>query len=145
MTSLKNSPVPIYGDQSFRGDCPREGLEQVSIFNWLRKNHPQYYAVAVHIRNEDQGSARKALKIKAEGGMVTGASDIQIPGCPSMVCEVKRADMTKSRFGKGQPEYLQASKDVGAFACVVLGARGFVEAFNDWLKSQPSHKKEGGD
>ena len=136
MTSLKNSPVPIYGDMSFRGACPLEKVEQVSIFNWLRMHHPQYYAVAVHIRNEDQGSARKAAKIKAEGGMVTGASDVQIPGCPSMVCEVKRKDPTKSRFGEGQPEYLQAAKDVGAFACVALGAEGFVKAFEDWLWEQ---------
>lgn len=140
MTSLKNSPVPIYGDMDFRGDCPLEKVEQASIFNWLRVNHPQYYAVAVHIRNEDQGSARKAMRIKAEGGMVTGASDVQIPGCPSMVCEVKRRDMTKGRFQKGQPEYLQAAKDVGAFACVALGAEGFVKAFYDWERLQPKNK-----
>lgn len=131
-----SSPVPIYGDITFRGKCHLEKVEQASIFNWLRVNHPEYWAVAVHIRNEDQGSARKAAKIKAEGGMVTGASDVQIPGCPSMVCEVKRRDITQSRFQKGQPEYLKAAIDIGAFACVALGAEGFILAFNEWKEMQ---------
>lgn len=132
----QSSPVPIYGDIKWRGKCPLEGTEQASAFNWLRIHYPQYWAVAVHIRNEDQGSARKAIRIKAEGGFVKGASDIQIPGCPSMCCEMKRKDITKSQWQTGQKEYLSAASDVGAFACVALGAEGFALAFSEWLSSQ---------
>jgi hypothetical protein len=50
---LKDCPVPIYGDATWRGKCPPEHVEQVSFFSRLRREYPDSYGlIAVHPRNE---------------------------------------------------------------------------------------------
>ena len=133
---LNNCPVPIYGDQSFRGKCPVESMEQMTFFNRLRMAHPATYGLlAIHPRNEGQlrgGQFAAISKHRAEG-MSKGASDVVIPGVLSFVCEIKRRDHTKSKWEECQPEYLAAAQSVGAFACVALGADAAWQAFSDWL------------
>lgn len=127
--------LPVYGDTSFRGKCPKEDLEQVSFFNRLRGEYPDTWGViALHPRNEglrEKGQFSTVLKHKAEG-MTRGAADVIIPASPSFVCEIKRRDHTLSHWQEGQQEYLQASQAAGAFACVSLGAIGAWEAFEVW-------------
>lgn len=129
-------PFPVYGDTSFRGQCPKENAEQVTFFNKLRTNYPDTWgALALHPRNEQQlrgGQHRGMIRQKAEG-MTPGASDVIIPGHVSFVCEIKRADHTKSKWQPGQIEYLTAAHKAGAFACIALGWRGAWDAFEDWL------------
>lgn len=71
--------------------------------------------------------------------MATGASDVVIPGAPAFVCELKRRDHTKCTWQGGQQEYLRASQDAGAFACVALGWEAAWQAFGDWLALQKQH------
>ena len=127
--------IKCYGDMSFRGDCPKEGAEQVTFFNRLRTEYPDSYGkIGVHPRNEQQlrgGQFRALARQKAEG-QTKGASDIIIPGSPAFVCELKRRDHTKCRWQDGQVEYLEASQQCGAFACVALGADAAWEAFKEW-------------
>lgn len=127
--------LPVYGDTSFRGKCPKEDLEQVSFFNRLRGEYPDTWGViALHPRNEglkEKGQFSTVLKHKAEG-MTKGAADVIIPASPSFVCEIKRRDHTLSHWQEGQQEYLQAAQAAGAFACVALGAVGAWEAFGVW-------------
>ena len=134
--------IEIYGDMSFRGDCPAESLEQMSFFNRLRKEYPDTFgAVAIHPRNEglkEKGQFSTVLKHKAEG-MTKGASDIIIPGNPTFICEVKRRDHTKSKWQEGQVEYLMAARVVGSVVCVALGASAAWQAFEDWRRDFYGH------
>lgn len=125
--------LPVYGNADYRGDCPPESAEQKTFFNWLRMQHPQTWGlIALHPRNEGQRTHGQTWHQKAEG-MTTGASDIIIPARFAFVCELKRQDHTKSKLEAGQPEYLEAAKNAGAFVCVALGWEGARDAFNDWL------------
>ena len=137
--NLKNLPFPVFGDQTFRGKCPRESVEQITFFNQLRQGFPDTYgALAIHPRNEQQlrgGQHRGMIKQKAEG-MTPGASDVIIPGHVTFVCEIKRQDHTQSKWQTGQIEYLTAAYEMGAFACVALGWRGAMDAFEAWRRDQ---------
>jgi len=130
-----NPLIPVYGDISFRGKCPKEDVEQVSFFNKLRAEYPASWGIlALHPRNEglkEKGQFSTVIKHKAEG-MTAGASDIIIPAATSFVCEMKRRDHTLSAWQDKQEDYLLASAEAGAFACVALGAVGAWEAFEAW-------------
>lgn len=124
--------LKVYGDQSFRGDCPSETLEQVTFFNWLRTEYPHTLGrIAIHPRNEGVRSHYQAMRDKAEG-MTPGAPDIIIPASPAFVCELKRQDHTKSKWQDGQIEYLKACHDEGAFVCVALGYAAAIKALEEW-------------
>ena len=126
--------IPIYGDQTFRGKCPTETVEQSSFFNRLRREYPDTWGrIALHIRNEGKRNVRQMQSIKGQGGFVAGASDVVIPGCPAFVCELKRLDHRQSTWQDGQIAYLEACHAAGAFACVALGAVGAWSALQDWL------------
>jgi len=131
--------IKIYGNTAFRGECPKESLEQVTFFNKLRKAHPATWGIlALHPRNEQQlkgGQHGAFVKQKAEG-LTPGASDIIIPARVSFVCELKRKDHTKSKWENDQTEYLFAASNAGAFACVAFGHEGAWSAFEDWLSGQ---------
>ena len=136
---LHELPFPVYGDTSFRGKCPREDVEQVTFFNRLRQHHPATWGIlGLHPRNEgmkQRGQFSSVQKHAAEG-MTKGASDIIIPGCPALVCEIKRRDHMQSAWQDGQIEYLTAAHQAGAFACVALGCGAAWEAFEEWLTRQ---------
>lgn len=129
--------IPCYGDKSFRGVCPREDLEQVSIINRIRQEYPYTYGrIVLHPRNEQQlrhGQFSTVLKHKAEG-MTKGASDLIIPGRPAFVCEIKRCDHTRSTWQDGQIAFLEAAQAAGAFVCVALGAAAAWQAFEEWVR-----------
>lgn len=135
--------IKVYGDCTYRGDCPLESAEQVTFFNQIRKLYPDTYgAIAVHIRNEGKKTHTQVAKEKAEG-MTTGASDVLIPGCPSFVCEIKRKDHTKSKWQKGQQEYLTAAQEQGAFVCVALGYEAALAALKDWILITKKYYEKG--
>ena len=129
--------LPVYGDTTYRGPCPKEAAEQVTFFNQLRKHYPATLGrIALHPRNEGQlvgGQHSSIDKQKAEG-MAVGASDIVIPGSPSFVCELKRRDHAKSAWQDGQLDYLEAAQAEGAFVCVALGWEAAWQALQDWQK-----------
>ena len=126
----------VYGDQSWRGDCPTESAEQVTFINRLRTRWPDTIGrVVVHIQNEGKRHAWQAQRDKA-AGMAAGAADIVVPGRVTLLIELKRRDHTKSRFQPGQVEYLQAAHDMGAFVCVALGADAAMQAVEAWQALQ---------
>ena len=131
--------IPVYGDITFRGECPSETVEAVTFFAKLRREYPESYGkIATHIRNEGLRTYHQAAKQKSEG-MTKGASDILIPAAIAFVCELKRQDHTKSKWQDGQQEYLLESKKQGAFVCVALGYVGAYKAFNFWIKKKSLH------
>ena len=135
--NLHDLPFPVFGDTTYRGKCAAESVEQVTFFNRIRAQYPDTHgALAIHARNEQQlrgGQFGGMAKQKAEG-MVSGASDIIIPGRITFVCELKRRDRTKSAWQDGQVPYLTAAHQAGAFACVALGCNAAWEAFEQWRK-----------
>lgn len=122
--------LKVYGDLSFRGDCPQESVEQATLFNQLPDD---LSAIALHIKNEGKRNFRQMAKQRAEGGFIKGASDIIIPGSPTFVAEMKRRDHTKSSWKTGQLDYLKACQENGAFVCVALGYKAALEAVDDWM------------
>lgn len=126
--------LKVYGDTSYRGNCPPESAEQVTFFNRLRTQYPDTWGrIALHPRNEGKRTYGQVWRQKAEG-MTDGASDIIIP--LGFACEMKRLDHTQSKWQPGQIEYLQAVHDAGGFACVALGWEAAWEAFEAWRQSQ---------
>ena len=131
--------LAVYGDASFRGECPLESAEQITFFNQLRSKYPNSYGrIALHPRNEGQliGGQHSSIDKKKAEGMSVGASDIVIPGATSFVCELKRRDHTKCSWQDGQVEYLEVAHNAGAFVCVALGWEAAWQAFSVWLSTQ---------
>lgn len=131
--------IKVFGDTTFRGECPSETVEAVTFFARLRREYPDSYGkIATHIRNEGLRTFHQAARQKSEG-MTKGAPDIIIPASPAFVCELKRQDHTKSTWQIGQVEYLLEAQKQGAFVCVALGYVGAYEAFNYWIKKKSLH------
>lgn len=125
----------VHGDQTYRGDCPKEEAEQITFINWLRREYPDTLgALVVHVKNEGKRTAQQAALDRANG-MTTGASDILICCSPPIVMEIKRRDHTKSSWQKGQQEYLETAENMGAFACVALGAEGAKMAIQEYMRT----------
>jgi hypothetical protein len=123
--------LKVYGDTSYRGECPSETLEAITFFAQLRREYPDTYGlIATHIRNEGKRSWEQVARQKAEG-MTKGAPDIIIPTRRAFVCEMKRRDHTKSKWQPMQLEYLKSAHDAGAFVCVALGYDAAYSAFLD--------------
>ncbi len=126
--------LPVYGDQSYRGDCNSETVDQINFFSWLAFNYPEYRAIAIHPKNEGARSWGNVDIDKKTGSLNTGASDVIIP-C-GFIMEIKRANHMKSNWKKGQKEYLLAAKNMGCFVCVGLGFEGAKAGFLAWLKTR---------
>lgn len=128
-----NDKIPVYGNVDFRGNCPLEANEQKAFVKYVRTCYPKTYgAIIVHNRNEGKRSFQQTARFKSEG-MTKGASDIVIPAKTPFVCEMKRADHTKSSWKDKQQDYLITAKECGAFACLALGLDGAIAAFEAWL------------
>lgn len=129
--------LPVYGDADYRAKKPRvEECEQIDIFNWLQHNHPEDYAIAIHPKNEGKRSGHQAARDRSSGCLNKGASDVIIPAALPLVCEVKRADHTKSAWQPGQLEFLHAAHDAGAFVFVAIGFEGFKIGHEAWKNEQ---------
>tara|TARA_R110002020_G_C16137663_1_gene761639 strand:- start:390 stop:797 length:408 start_codon:yes stop_codon:yes gene_type:complete len=131
-----NKEIPTFGDSSFRGDCPKEEIEQINFYSWLKENYPIYHKLMIHPRLEGKMSHQQMNALNKSGGLPTGASDVIIPGNPCFVVELKRKDHTKSNWQPEQQPYLLAAKEAGCFVGLALGCDGLKEAFNLWLTMQ---------
>ena len=133
--------IKVFGDVNFRGDCPTEDNELITFFNEIARLYPTLAKVAIHPDNEGlvigTGHLHHARQ-KAKGAIKKGAADIVICGNPTFVCEMKRQDHTKSKWQDGQLEFLEASQNLGAFACVALGYKGALCAVDYYLRTQKS-------
>ena len=125
--------LPVFGDTDFRGNCPVEDVEHINFVTWVKWNYPDVARCLIHPKNEGKRTFAQANKEK-KMGLSKGAADIVIPGCPSFVCEIKRADHTKSKWQDGQQEYLESAMTVGSYTCVVLGSEAAKLALLHWLK-----------
>ena len=128
--------LPVFGDITYRGQCDLEDTEQINFFAHLRIKWPQYFDIAIHPKNEGLRTNQQIQKEK-KMGLNKGASDIIIPGCPTLIIELKRLDhVNHSKWTEGQQEYLQAAQNNGAFVCVALGYIAALEAVEYWHKNR---------
>lgn len=125
--------IKVYGDVNLRDKkCAKEGMEQATFFNELRAAFPDTYALtAHHVKNEGKRTMEQIQREQAQG-MTGGAADINIPGGPSFICELKREDHTLCELQPKQGPYLIQAQKSGAFVCIALGWKSAWEAFNDW-------------
>ena len=120
--------IPVYGDKSFRGECPKEVEEQRTAIKEIRDRWPDTLGrLVVHPRNEGKRDYRQHTREFLDG-LTAGASDIIIPGSPSLVIELKRRDHTLSRLSDKELIYLLAAKDGGSHAVIALGWEAAIEA-----------------
>ena len=117
--------LDVYGDKSFRGDCPREDVELATFWNQLC---PELRKRAWHTENEGKRNHEKS-RMK---GQLKGVSDIVVIGAPPLIIEMKRQDHTKSRWQDGQLEFLKACHEAGAMVCIALGYKSALEAVEEW-------------
>jgi hypothetical protein len=130
--------LKVFGDVSFRGECPKEDAELRTFFSDMRNTHPMgniLKDVIFHVENE--GKRIDGKKSKAKGGLVKGVSDIIGVGSPMLIIEMKRKDHTKSSYESGQENFLKMSHQAGCFVCVALGYEGAFLALDEWLKLDP--------
>lgn len=124
--------LKVYGDQSFRGDCPHEDYALTSFFSRIRKDYSTSYGlVAFHPKNEGKRT-KQQNNIDKMKGLTAGVCDVVIIGNPTLCLEIKRDDHTKSKFQPGQLEFLEHSHNSGAFVCVALGYQAALLAFEEW-------------
>lgn len=131
--------LPVFGDASYRGECPLEEAEQATFFSQLRKLHPDTYGrLAMHPKNEGKRRGAQFAQLARDKalGMTKSAPDVVLPGAPTLLIEIKRQDHTQSKWQDGQVEYLQTAQSLGCFVSVALGWEGAMEAFELWAKSQ---------
>lgn len=135
--------LKIYGEKDYRNKkCPVEDAELVTFINQLKKMYPDSFGrLVLHVPNEGKRRAHEVNNLKKKGALNKGASDIIIPGNPSLVIEMKRRDHTLSEWEDGQLEYLEASKKAKCFVCVCLGWEAAMMAFNDWRATHYPLKK----
>jgi hypothetical protein len=130
-----NEPwLKVFGDTTYRGNCPQESAEQITFFRKLRDEYPDTWGrLAVHPKNEGKrsGAQFQQLAMDKAMGLQPGASDIVIP--MGFCCEMKRKNHMLSKWQPGQLDYLKAVHEAGGFACVALGWKGAWEALQTWL------------
>lgn len=128
--------IAIYGCKKHRSkNPPSEDAEQMTIFNELRVNYPDVAAVATHVKNEGK-KTHAEVKKDYQMGLLAGFSDIVIAGNPTMFCELKKEDITKSKISEQQEDFLIRAQKRGSFAFVALGHKGFLEGLRAWVDAQ---------
>lgn len=65
-------------------------------------------------------------------GMVKGASDIIIAGCPSLLIEMKSKNKS-SKVSPDQVEYLLNAQALGSAVCIAYGWEAALQAVGDWV------------
>lgn len=124
-----NSEIPVYGDVSFRGQCPKEDAESMTLVNQVRKLNPD--VLFMHIKNEGKKTKAQADFDKAMG-LLAGASDFIFLGSPPLLLEMKRKDHTLCSWQPNQQEFLIKAKKNGCMVCVALGYKAALQAFEEW-------------
>lgn len=129
---IRERGIEIVGDTAWRGVCDVEDAELVTYFNQLNKLLPQVRACALHIPNEKKRNHGQLQIDRAKGSLNTGASDIVVPGFPTLIIELKRQDHTESSISSDQLDYLAAAQKLDCWVCVALGWRAALDFTVRW-------------
>ena len=134
---MKLTPkIPTFGNPSYRGKCPTERSEQVTCFNWLRAQYPNSWGILAFHPKLDGKKGYSQINSEKMEGVKSGVPDIVIPAKVTGLFEIKRKDVTQSKWQPNQQPYLLAAQGQGAFVCVCLGHEAFMEAVRSWQDRQ---------
>jgi len=128
--------LPVYGDRTFKGKCPREAEDQMSFFSWLEHELPEFRRITFHPKVEGRRTYAQATIDKKMGSMNRGVVDVIAIGAPCLVMEIKRKDEKLSSWRDGQLQFLEAAKNSGAAVCVAFGLEAAKEAYAEWAQLQ---------
>lgn len=135
IASLESQGIHVIG-ADFRGDCPKERIEQVNFISWARHNYPD--VICFHPVNEGDVPVQKRAALKQEG-LLVGASDLVIlhraKSYPFAVIEMKRQDPTKSKLSDDQVKFLVGARQQGAYCAVAYGFESAKSAFLSFINS----------
>lgn len=129
--------ITIFGDTEFRGVCPTEGAELMTLVSTVKAKYPG--VILIHQKNEGRRTWRQASVDKSIGALDKGASDIVLIGYSNMCClfiELKRKDHTKSIINDEQIKYLRRAYDMGHLSCVALGYEAALQAIDSWVNGE---------
>lgn len=112
--------------------APSESAEMATFFNKLPSH---IKSVAIHVRNEGVRDYRLVSKMRMEGGFIKGCPDIIVPGCPTLLIEMK-SRAKASRLSKEQVSYMDSAKSLGAMCCVCYGYEAALQAIQVWEAQQ---------
>lgn len=139
--------VRIY-DSGYRGDCPKEEIEQINSVTWFRWNHPELVSLCFHPVNESKVAPQYRAKL-SKMGLQPGIPDwvmlVPAGGYPYAVIELKRTDRAKSRLYEDQWKCLNLAAECGAFAAVAYGAEQFKLAVAEYLQPLYNAKDNRGE
>lgn len=131
-----NPLIPVFGDTTYRGKCPRETAEQITCINWTRAQYPNSIGKLIFHPKLDGKKGFAQINSEKMEGVIKGVPDLVIPGGVTGLFEIKRKDHTQSKWQPGQQPYLLVAQENGAFVCVCLGYEGFILAVKEWLTVQ---------
>lgn len=124
-----------------KNKVPTEDAELITFFNQLRLLYPDVAKIAVHVKNEGQ-RFRNQMQQERIRGFIKGTPDIIIPGCPTLLIELKRRIARENEikhYSKATPEqlaYLAAAREFGAQAHVCFGYEEALSVVDKWLHNQ---------
>lgn len=150
--------VRVYGDVSLRGDCKLEDSELATFHQWVIYNYPHLEPLCFHYPNEWSATsktggqyahaakmANMGVKPRLADWIFTGTDTI-----PPFFLEMKRVNLAKSISSTERKKHfceqvmlLASQKQLGAFACVALGADNAKQAFKEYLNehtNQPTNQ-----
>lgn len=146
-----SSGIRVFGDLSFRGDCPKEDTDLIGFFSWVRYHYPEYSCNIFHVANEFNPNEKKSSfgfhSSSLAKGRVNGICDvICIPISEehsSFCCELKRRDISKSLSSKKRKEHFNLQVEIlkkqmifGNYCCIALGLDAIKKAFIDYVSKE---------
>ncbi|AXH71884.1 MAG: putative type III restriction endonuclease [Caudoviricetes sp.] len=139
LNKITAAGIEIIGDTSFRGLCPLEDAETITLVNQIKDAHDKRFEHSViHVKNEkhrkDKKDFRELAEERKKGSIIVGWSDVCVTGWPSLFIEVKRLDHTQSECPQVELDFLVANQKNDCWCGVALGWRAGMEFFERWYK-----------
>lgn len=121
--------VFIFTD-GYKGSCPHEDTDLIEYWMWMRHKLPD--VLWFHSPNETKKPTPQYLESRRRKGVLSGVSDVVIVspgdrwGCATI--ELKRRDMSLSKWQPGQIPFLNSSAAAGSFSALAGGAEQLKKA-----------------
>jgi len=135
LSLIVKSGIEVVGDVSFRGDCPLEDADLITLIQKIRREYPMFDPI--HVKNEKKRKGKQFIELANErkkGSIITGWVDICVPGFPTLFIELKRQDPTQSDITSDQIDFLVRQQAVDCWCFVALGWEAGWQCFMKWLK-----------
>lgn len=145
LDKIRAAGIEIVGDTSHRDKkCPHEDAELITLIGEWKRDPVLSRFPIIHIPNEKKRRKGEDFaelkKQKMKGAFVPGASDVIVIGFPTLVMELKRVDHMQSDIEQDQIDFLVASQNADAWACVALGYKAALQFAREWVDENYTKK-----